>query len=161
MFKPTHVYFEKSALSYKQAKELKKKLENSHLPVDRIEDNQINVMKGTEGEKTDASLMPVLVVSVYKNQEFKRAYPLADYALPLVSGCVGRCEYCQLNQFNRAPSLIKVYVNMDELLKKVKRYAQKKELVTFEGSLEADPIPTERYTHALAQMIGFTAKHSS
>ena len=160
MFKPTHVYFEKSALSYKQAKELKKKLENSHLPVDRIEDNQINVMKGTEGEKTDASLMPVLVVSVYKNQEFKRAYPLADYALPLVSGCVGRCEYCQLNQFNRAPSLIKVFVNMDEILKKVKRYAQKKELVTFEGSLEADPIPTERYTHALAQMIGFTAKHS-
>lgn len=155
MFKPNHVYFEKSVLSYKQAKELKKQFENMHLPINVIEDHQINVMKGTGEEKMNASLTPALVVRMYKNQEFKQANPFADYALPLVSGCVGQCEYCQLNQ---APSLIKVYVNMDEILKKVKRYAQKKELVTFEGSLETDPVPTEPYTHALAQMIEFTAK---
>ena len=150
MFKPYHVYIEKEALSYKQTKELKKQLESRHLPIDVIENGQTKVAKGR-----DTSGDEVLMISVYKNQEFRAAPPFADYAIPFVSGCVGRCEYCRAAQCR---SFVRVYVNENDLLKKVKRYAQKGLAVTFEGSLGADPIPTEPYTHALAHMIEFTAK---
>ena len=80
MFKPYHVYIEKEALSYKQTKELKKQLESRHLPIDVIENGQTKVAKGR-----DTSGDEVLMISVYKNQEFRAAPPFADYAIPFVS----------------------------------------------------------------------------
>ena len=42
--------------------------------------------------------------------------------LPLISGCIGQCEYCYLNTNLGDKPLYKVNVNIDDILYKAKEY---------------------------------------
>ena len=46
MFKPKHVYIEKEALEYKLGKDLKKQFETMEIPVDILESNRVNFLRG-------------------------------------------------------------------------------------------------------------------
>ena len=46
MFKPKHVYIEKEALDYTLGKELKKQFEDMQIPVDILESNRVNFLRG-------------------------------------------------------------------------------------------------------------------
>ena len=46
MFKPKHVYIEKEALDYPLGNELKEKFEKMDIPVNILESNRVNFLRG-------------------------------------------------------------------------------------------------------------------
>ncbi len=160
MFKPRHVYIEKEALDYKLGEALKTKFESMDTPVDILKSNRVTFLSGkTPLEKYEEGKKS-LVIGVRRSLEFQTCKPSAHYQLPLVTGCIGKCEYCYLNTQLKDKPFTRIYVNTDDVLKKAKRYIQtgKFKPTIFEGSATSDPIPVEPYTHSLAKAIEFFAK---
>lgn len=102
-----------------------------------------------------------LVVGVRKSLKFETCKPSANYQLPLVSGCMGMCEYCYLNtQMGKKP-YTKIYVNTDEILQRAGQYASERapEITIFEGAATSDPIAVEPYSGALKSAIEYFSKN--
>lgn len=160
MFKPKHVYIEKEALDYPLGVELKEKFENMDIPVDILESNRVNFLRGKNVQEKYEIGKRVLVIGVRRTLEFQSCKPSAHYQLPLVTGCIGKCEYCYLNTNLKDKPFTRIYVNIDDVFKKAKKYVQtgKFKPTIFEGSATSDPVPVEPYTHALAQSIEYFGK---
>lgn len=159
MFIPERVIFEKDSLDYP----LGEKLYNDFKSKDKIEImiSSINKVKSNipgdnlkerykEGKKT-------LVVGVKKSLKFQSCKPSAHYQLPLVSGCIGQCEYCYLNTQLGDKPFVRVHVNIDAILTQANKYIMDGVYTPtiFEGAATSDPIPVEGYTQALQQSINF------
>ncbi|MDD3365252.1 MAG: spore photoproduct lyase [Syntrophomonas sp.] len=162
-FIPRRVVFEEAALNYNIGKQMWKQFSsNPKIEIEVIEDRKrIKGIKGNTITETHQEAKKTLVVGIRKTFKFQSCKPSAHYQLPLVTGCTGRCEYCYLNtQFGNNP-YIRVYVNVDEILKQAEDYmAQRQPDVTiFEGAAVSDPVPVEPYTGSLARAIQFFAGH--
>ncbi|MDP4090189.1 MAG: spore photoproduct lyase, partial [Bacillota bacterium] len=88
---------------------------------------------------------------------FQSCKPSAHYQLPLVSGCMGQCEYCYLNTQLGDKPFVRVHVNIDEILEQTQKYITERlpDITIFEGSATSDPVPLEPYTHSLEKVINF------
>lgn len=162
LFKPKHVYIEKEALNHKLGKQLHKQFTEEDIPVDILENNRVNFLRGKDVQEKYEYGKRVLVIGVRRSLEFQSCKPSAHYQLPLVTGCIGKCEYCYLNTNLKDKPFTRIYVNIDDVLKKARRYIQsgKYQPTIFEGSATSDPVPVEPYTNALAKSIEFFAKES-
>lgn len=162
MFVPNRIIIEKGSLDYEAGKNIydtfknKKGVEIINVPSNRVKqnipgDNLYDFYR--EGKKT-------LVVGVKKGLKFQSCKPSAHYQLPLVSGCIGQCQYCYLNTNLGDKPYIKVNVNIGEILDKAQEYINERlpEVTIFEGSATSDPIPVEPYVHSLAKTIEFFGK---
>ena len=92
-----------------------------------------------------------------RSLKFQACKPSAHYQLPLVSGCMGACEYCYLNtQLGNKP-YVRIFVNSDEILNQAQSYINKRipDTKIFEGSAYSDPFPLEPYTGLLKKSIEF------
>lgn len=162
MFVPQRIIFEKGSLNYEIGKNIYNEFRNrekieiinltnnkvkEHIPGDNIRDFY------KEGKNT-------LVVGVKKPGKFQSCKPSAHWQLPLLSGCVGNCQYCYLNTNLGDKPFIKVNVNIDDILDKANKYMdeRKPEITIFEGSATSDPIPVEPYTYLLKRTIEFFSK---
>ncbi|RDY25494.1 spore photoproduct lyase [Romboutsia weinsteinii] len=161
MFKPKRIIFEKGTLDtpmgkdiYNYAKEHKdieiitisSNQVKGHIPGENLHDQY------REGKQT-------LVVGIKKSLKFQSCKPSAHYQLPLVSGCMGRCEYCYLNTQLGDKPFVRVYVNIEDILGQAKKYLEERlpDTTIFEGAATSDPIPVEPYTHSLRRTIEFFA----
>lgn len=117
------------------------------------------ITKNTYAE-TYQSGKRTLVVSLKKVGAFQTCKPSADYMLPLVSGCMGQCEYCYLHKQLGDKPFVRVFVNLEDVYKKAKSYMAEleREVTVFEGSATSDPLCVEPYTNSLARTIEFFAK---
>lgn len=159
MFKPKRVIFEKGTLETEAGKNIYEKVnKNSEIEIIKLSSNRV---KGNipgenlhdqyrEGKQT-------LVIGVRKTLKFQTCKPSAHYQLPLVSGCMGQCEYCYLNTQLGDKPFVKVFVNIDDVLNQAKKYIEerKPEITIFEGAATSDPIPVEPYTNSLKKAIEF------
>jgi spore photoproduct lyase len=165
MFTPKRIIFEKDALEYKMAMDIltqfkdKDNIEIIHLSNNKLKqhipgDNLASQYK--EGKKT-------LVVGVKKNSKFQSCKPSAHYQLPLVSGCMGQCEYCYLNTMLGDKPFVKIYVNTEDILNQAQKYIDQRipEITIFEGAATSDPVPVEPYTHGLERAINFFGESSN
>jgi spore photoproduct lyase len=165
MFTPKRIIFEKDALEYKMAMDIltqfkdKDNIEIIHLSNNKLKqhipgDNLASQYK--EGKKT-------LVVGVKKNSKFQSCKPSAHYQLPLVSGCMGQCEYCYLNTMLGDKPFVKIYVNTEDILNQAQNYIDERipEITIFEGAATSDPVPVEPYTHGLERAINFFGESSN
>ncbi|QUH18803.1 spore photoproduct lyase [Alkaliphilus sp. B6464] len=162
MFIPNRVLFEKESLDYPLGKELYDKFRNDpEVEIIKLTSNKINqyipgedmYKKYREGKKT-------LVVGTKKSLKFQSCKPSAHYQLPLVSGCMGQCEYCYLNTQLGDKPFVRVHVNVDDILNQAKKYIdeRKPEITIFEGAATSDPIPVEPYTNSLRKTIEYFGK---
>lgn len=103
-----------------------------------------------EGKKT-------LVVGTKKSLKFQSCKPSAHYQLPLVSGCMGQCQYCYLNTMLGDKPFIKIHANIDDILNQAEKYINERlpDITVFEGAATSDPVPVEPYTHSLQKAILF------
>lgn len=162
MFIPKRIMFEKDALKYDMAKEILERFKDNpnieiinlssnkykeHIPGEDLPDQY------REGKRT-------LIVGVKKSLKFQSCKPSAHYQLPLVSGCMGQCEYCYLNTQLGDKPFVRVHVNIDEILDQAQKYMTERlpDITIFEGSATSDPIPLEPYTHSLEKVIKFFGK---
>lgn len=159
MFIPRRIIFEKDSLDYEVAQNILEKFKgNENIKIIYVNSNKLNqhipgsdlAAQYKEGKKT-------LVVGLKKSLKFQTCKPSAHYQLPLVSGCMGQCEYCYLNTRLGDKPFVKVHVNTDEILEQAEKYINERlpEITIFEGAATSDPVPIEPYTHSLEKTILF------
>ncbi len=157
MFIPKRIIFEKKSLETDIGKEIYNRFKDNteiiHLDSNRIKQhipgNDL-FSQYREGKKT-------LVVGTRKSMSFQSCKPSAHYQLPLVSGCMGQCEYCYLNTMLGDKPIVKIYTNIYDILDQAKKYIDQRlpDVTIFEGAATSDPIPVEPYTHSLEKSIEF------
>jgi spore photoproduct lyase len=159
MFVPKRIIFQKEALEYDMAKDIFAKFnDNPNVEIVSISSNKIKQYipgdvlceQYKEGKRT-------LIVGIKKGLKFQTCKPSAHYQMPLVSGCMGQCEYCYLNTMLGDKPFVKVYANVDDILNQAKKYINERvpEETIFEGAATSDPVPVEPYTHSLKKAITF------
>lgn len=157
MFKPKRVIFEEAALGYEVGKRLYDGFKLKDVEIKYSKNGRITGIPGSNESEKYSEGKSTLVVGVRKTLDFQSCKPSAHYQLPLVSGCMGMCEYCYLNtQMGKKP-YIKVHVNTEEILYKAEKYIceRKPDITVFEGAATSDPIPVESYTGALGKAIEY------
>lgn len=162
MFIPNRIIFEKGSMDYEMGGNIYDRFRDKddieiinlnsnkykhHIPGDDL------YAQYREGKKT-------LIVGMKKSMKFQSCKPSAHFQLPLISGCMGQCEYCYLNTRLGDKPFVKVYVNIEKILDAAKKYTNERlpEITMFEGAATSDPIPVESYTHSLKQSIAFFGK---
>ncbi len=159
MFIPKRVIFEKGALDYPLGTKLYQTFkEKQDVEILEAATNQIKKhIPGDDLHHQYGHGKQTLVVGVKKSLKFQSCKPSAHYQLPLVSGCMGQCEYCYLNTQLGDKPFVRVHVNIDDILKQAAHYIHERlpEITLFEGAATSDPLPVEPYTHALAKCITF------
>lgn len=165
MFVPKRIIFEKDSLDYDTGKEILNKFKDKDdVEIINVTSNKLKqhipgedfYAQYREGKKT-------LVVGTKKSLKFQSCKPSAHYQLPLISGCMGQCEYCYLNTKLGDKPFVKVHVNIDEILAQAQKYINERlpEITIFEGAATSDPIPVEPYTHSIEKAIIFFGKNQN
>jgi spore photoproduct lyase len=83
-----------------------------------------------------------------KNTQIRHFQNLAEYAIPIATGCMGHCHYCYLHTTLGQRPYIRVYVNLDEIFtsaKKYKKYIEERapNLTRFEAACTFEPVGIE------------------
>lgn len=162
MFIPKRIIFEKGALDYEIGKNIYNEFkENKNVEIIRLTSNKVkqNIPYNDDLNKFYREGKNTLVVGIKKGFKFQSCKPSAHWQLPLLSGCIGHCQYCYLNTNLGDKPYLKVNVNVHDILNKAEDYIKERlpEITIFEGSATSDPIPVEPYTHSLQKAIEFFA----
>jgi len=159
-FKPQTVIIRENALDYPLGEKLHSLFSS--------EDSEVHVIS-THGrfpfdydvpfKKKFHRAKKTIIVSVRSLSKFQSCKPSAHYQLPLISGCPANCQYCYLHTRTGESPYIKIYVNIEEILKRAKKYIEKRqpEVTIFEGSATSDPLPLEKWSGLLAKTIEYFA----
>ena len=162
MFIPKRIIFEKDSLEYDAAKEILDRFGgNNNIEIVNLTSNKMKqYIPGSDLSSQYREGKKTLVVGVKRGLVFQTCKPSAHYQLPLISGCMGQCEYCYLNTMLGDKPFVKVYVNTDDIFNQAEKYINERlpEKTVFEGSATSDPVPVEPYTHSLQKAITFFGK---
>ncbi len=162
MFIPKRIIFEKGSLDYKIGKNIYHTFkDNSRVEIINLTSNKVKQhIPGEDLYNFYREGKDTLVVGIKRGFKFQSCKPSANYQLPLVSGCIGQCEYCYLNTNLGDKPYIKVNVNIEDILNQAQKYIDEREpkITIFEGAATSDPIPVEPYTHSLKSTIEFFGK---
>ncbi len=161
MFMPKRIIFEEHALNYDLGNSIFEEFKEKNIEILFSKNGRIAGIPGKNPSEMYFEGKNTLVVGVRKNLNFATCKPSAHYQLPIVSGCMGMCEYCYLNtQMGKKP-YVKIYVNIDEILQRAQEYIdeRKPEITIFEGAATSDPVPVEYYSRTLKNSIEFFGKN--
>lgn len=161
MFVPQRVIFETGSLDYNLGQKLYSHFKNTDIEINECPLNKVkSYIPGDNIASQYLSGKLTLVVGVKKSLAFQSCKPSAHYQLPLVSGCIGQCEYCYLNTQLGDKPFVRVYVNLEEILTQATKYITDRlpEITIFEGAATSDPVPVEPYTGSLKSSINFFAQ---
>ncbi len=67
------------------------------------------------------------MVGVKRVGKFQSCKPSAHWQLPLLSGCVGNCQYCYLNTNLGDKPYVKINVNVEDILNQAQKNILMKE----------------------------------
>jgi len=159
MFKPKRIIFEKETLDTEMGKNIYDKVKDDKtIEIIKLTSNKIKGhIPGENLYEQYRAGKETLVVGIRKTLKFQTCKPSANYQLPLVSGCMGRCEYCYLNTQLGDKPFVRVFANIDDVLNQAKKYIEERlpDITIFEGAATSDPVPVEPYTNTLRKTIEF------
>lgn len=158
MFVPRRALFERETLNYPIGKQIYHKMHELGVETSFIgSHNRVTGIPGKTAQEAYFEGKRTLVVGIRRTLDFQTCKPSAHYQLPLVTSCIGECEYCYLNTTLGKKPYIRVYVNIDDILSRAKEYInnRKPETTIFEGSATSDPLPVEPYSGLLKESIEF------
>lgn len=161
MFLPKRALFEREALDYAVGQQVYYKMQELGVETSFIgSHNRVTGIPGKTPQEAFFESKMTLVVGVRRSLDFQTCRPSAHYQLPLVTGCSAECEYCYLHTTLGKKPYVRVYVNIDDILKRAGEYMfqRKPEFTVFEGAATSDPLPVEPYTGALKNAVEFFGK---
>jgi len=159
-FVPELAYFEPGALDYPKGQRLYEWARQSGIPVRMTTShNRITNLPGESELEQYKIAKRTLVVGVRKTLKFDQSKPSAEYAIPIATGCMGHCHYCYLQTTLGAKPYIRVYVNMEDILKAARGYIEERlpAVTRFEAACTSDPVGLEPITGSLRELIEFMA----
>ncbi|HEY2419848.1 MAG TPA: spore photoproduct lyase [Neobacillus sp.] len=157
-FVPQLVYIEPGAMEYPLGKELIAKFEGMGIEIrETTSHNQIRNLPGENDFQKYRIAKSTLVVGVRKTLKFDTSKPSAEYAIPLVTGCMGHCHYCYLQTTMGSKPYIRTYVNLDDIFAAAENYMKDRvpELTRFEASCTSDVVGVDHLTHSLKSAIEY------
>lgn len=162
MFIPKRIIFEKDSLNYEIGKWIYQYFKtNEDIEIIELHGNKIKEnIPGDNPYDFYRAGKKTLVVGIKKGMKFQTCKPSAHYQLPLLSGCIGQCQYCYLNTNLSDKPYMRINVNTSDILEEAEAYIRERlpEDTIFEGSATSDPIPTEPYSGVLKQTIEYFSK---
>lgn len=162
MFIPKRILFEKGSLNYETGNKIYQHfIKDTDVEIIELKGNKIK--ENIPGENLSQFYKEgknTLVVGIKKGMKFQSCKPSAHYQLPLMSGCIGHCQYCYLNTNLGDKPYMRVNVNVNDILNTAEAYCKERfpEETIFEGSATSDPVPIEPYSDVLKQTIEYFSK---
>ncbi|WP_132371095.1 spore photoproduct lyase [Melghiribacillus thermohalophilus] len=163
-FVPDMVFFEPDSLNYPLGETLVEHYRKLNIPVRQTTShNQVRGIPGDTALQQYRNAKRTLVVGLKKSLKFEPSLPSAEYALPLATGCMAHCHYCYLQTTLGKKPYIRVYVNVDDILKRAEQYIQEREpeITRFDASCTSDIVGVEHITGSLKRAIEFMGKQTN
>ena len=164
LFEPKRAFFEEASLEYPLGKKILKHLDAAGIPVRVIgSHNRVTGIPGVNAMQSYREGKRTLVVGVKRDLHLSTCKPSADFEFALATSCPGGCQYCYLQTHLGKKPYIRVYVNIDEILSRVKTLSDKdpEKIITFEAASTSDPLAVEHITGSLARTIDFIGELSN
>lgn len=119
--------------------------------------NRITGLPGKSAREKYAEAKRTMVVGVRRSLKFETSKPSADYAIPLLTGCPGHCEYCYLQTTLGPRPVVRAYVNLEDIFGQARKYMLEKAPAetTFEGACTSDPLAVEHITGSMRAAVEF------
>lgn len=157
LWMPRRLLFEEAALDYplgkriydRFAREIETGIIRSH--------NRITGLPGKTPREKYAEAKRTMVIGLRRTLKFETSKPSADYAIPLLTGCPGHCEYCYLQTTLGPRPVVRVYVNLEDIFGEARQYMAERapEVTTFEGACTSDPLSVEHITGLMRAAVEF------
>ena len=124
MFKPKAIYYEKEIENYELGKQLLEKYKET--PKVIIENhNNIEEMRKKQN-KEFADMKRNLIIGTRKTHKFVENHKISDYLVPYTSsGCTAMCMYCYLVCNYNKCAYLRLFVNREQMLGKIKKVGNK------------------------------------
>jgi spore photoproduct lyase len=158
LFQPTRVFFEADALDYPLGRQIHDYFSRMGLPIKFTgSHNRVTGIPGKTPRQSYLEGKRTLVVGVKRDLKFDTCKPSADFQFTLGTSCPGQCQFCYLQTHLGKKPYIRVYVNLEEILARIKTTmtANLPAITTFEAASTSDPLAVEHITGSLAQTITF------
>lgn len=157
LYLPQQAYIDPKSLKYEEGRKLKAYLEEHKVPI--IESKQVEI----EYHSPSANYMKAkntIVVTTTGQKKLAPCRPSADFQFALSSSCPGNCEYCYLQTTQGEKPVIKIFVNVDDILNVIQTHidSRKPEITSFEAASITDPVGLEHLTGGLRKCIDFFGK---
>ncbi|HBS93393.1 MAG TPA: spore photoproduct lyase, partial [Firmicutes bacterium] len=149
---PEKIYYEPAALEYDLGKILAAKY--AHVPWIKIENhNKIDELRANPNTAFP-QLKKYLIIGIRKTHKYVPNHKVSDYLVPYTSsGCSAMCLYCYLVCHYNKCSYLRLFVNREEMLKKLLKTAAASRDLTFEIGSNSDLVLENTITGNLAWTI--------
>ena len=126
MFIPDAIFYEENIKDYELGKTLLNKYKKQNIPMIIIENhNNIEEMRKKEN-KEFPRLKRNLIIGTRKTHRYVENHKVSDYLVPYTSsGCTAMCMYCYLVCNYNKCSYLRLFVNREYMLDKLKKTANK------------------------------------
>ena len=128
MFIPDAIFYEEKALEYELGKRLLENYKKQNIPMVVIE-NHNNIEQMRKKQNKDFPYMKRnLIIATRKTHKYVENHKISDYLVPYTSsGCIAMCMYCYLVCNYNKCAYLRLFVNREYMLDKLKRTADKSE----------------------------------
>ena len=129
MFLPREVFFEKDIENYELGRKLLERYREKGIKCIQIEShNNIEEMRKKEN-KEFPRMKQNLIIGIRKTHKFVENHKTSDYLVPYTSsGCTAMCMYCYLVCNYNKCAYLRLFVNREYMLDKIKKTALFQEL---------------------------------
>ena len=126
MFIPDAIFFEEKAYEYELGKKLLDNYKNQNIPMVVIENhNNIEQMRKKQN-KEFPYMKRNLIIATRKTHKYTENHKVSDYLVPYTSsGCTAMCMYCYLICNYNKCAYLRLFVNREYMLEKIKKTANK------------------------------------
>ena len=155
MFIPDAIFYEQNAYEYELGKQLLERYKNQNIPMVVIENhNNIEQMRKKEN-KEFPYMKRNLIIATRKTHKYVENHKVSNYLVPYTSsGCTAMCMYCYLVCNYNKCAYLRLFVNREYMLEKIKKTANKFEKnMVFEIGSNSDLILENTITENLEWTI--------
>jgi len=126
MFIPDAIFYEEKAYEYELGKDLLERYKKQNIPMITIENhNNIEQMRKKQN-KEFPYMKRNLVIATRKTHNYVENHKVSDYLVPYTSsGCTAMCMYCYLVCNYNKCAYLRLFVNREYMLDKIKKTANK------------------------------------
>lgn len=126
MFIPDAIFYEEKAYEYELGKRLLDNYKNQNIPMVVIENhNNIEQMRKKQN-KEFPYMKRNLIIGIRKTHKYTENHKVSNFLVPYTSsGCIAMCMYCYLVCNYNKCAYLRLFVNREYMLNKIKRTADK------------------------------------
>lgn len=126
MFIPDAIFYEEKAYEYELGKRLLDNYKKQNIPTVVIENhNNIEQMRKKQN-KEFPYMKKNLIIATRKTHKYVENHKVSDYLVPYTSsGCIAMCMYCYLVCNYNKCAYLRLFVNREYMLDKIKKTADK------------------------------------